>query len=426
MIARNFYEHGPDILHPTVDVGGEKSGITGSEFPVLNYLIYLVAKVFGYQHWYGRLIVLAFSSLGVYFFYKSIRMYFGESAAFNGTMLLLVSFWFSYSRKIIPDAFAISLCMIGLYQALMYWETGKWWRLILFIVLCVIGCMSKISAAAVLTVLALPLFKRSIPLSRKAFVAIGSLFILGGACWWYFLWVPHLNESYGFGDHFFMGLPFKEGFDRIIQNPGPVLKRFYSTPMKYTGFALFVFALFMVIRKRNWYPLAVFLLPFTTFLIILVKTGTSIIGDTYYILTMIPAMAFIAGYGLTYIQNKRIAIFILVVVAVESLAAQIYDFRIREPYKSLERLEAVMDEVSNRDDKILVTAPTHEPTAMYFTHRRGWVALPQSIFQDTAYISHVKSNGCKYIVVTRKLYGELDMSLPVVHDSEHFKIYKLD
>ena len=267
MIARNFYEHGPDILHPTVDVGGEKSGITGSEFPILNYLIYLVAKVFGYQHWYGRLIVLVFSSLGVYFFYKGIRMYFGESAAFNGTMLLLVSFWFSYSRKIIPDAFAISLCLIGLYQALMYWETGKWWRLILFIVLCVLGCMSKILAAAVLTVLALPLFKMSIPLSRKVFVAIGSLFIVGGTCWWYFLWVPHLNETYGFGDHFFMGLPFKEGFDRIIQNPGPVLKRFYSTPMKYTGFAVFVFALFMVIRKRDWYPLAYFYFPSLLFLL---------------------------------------------------------------------------------------------------------------------------------------------------------------
>src|SRR3954464_13688102 len=76
MIARNFYEHNPDILYPTVDVAGEKSGIVGSEFPIYNYLIYLVSFVFGFNDWYGRLINLIMSSLGVFYFHKLIEQYF--------------------------------------------------------------------------------------------------------------------------------------------------------------------------------------------------------------------------------------------------------------------------------------------------------------------------------------------------------------
>src|SRR6187551_3709817 len=54
MIARNFYETDSNIFYPRVDTAGEKTGITGSEFPILNYLMYLVSLVFSYQHWYGR------------------------------------------------------------------------------------------------------------------------------------------------------------------------------------------------------------------------------------------------------------------------------------------------------------------------------------------------------------------------------------
>src|SRR6478736_3140318 len=76
MIARNFYERSSNILYPAVDLAGEKSGIVGCEFPILNYLVYLVSLVFGYTHWYGRIIVLTVSSIGVFFFHRLIRKYF--------------------------------------------------------------------------------------------------------------------------------------------------------------------------------------------------------------------------------------------------------------------------------------------------------------------------------------------------------------
>jgi hypothetical protein len=45
MTARNFHEHGLDLLHPRVDMAGEKSGITGMEVPLLAAGIAVIADL---------------------------------------------------------------------------------------------------------------------------------------------------------------------------------------------------------------------------------------------------------------------------------------------------------------------------------------------------------------------------------------------
>ena len=424
MIARNFYEHNANIFYPTVDVAGEKSGIVGCEFPILNYIIYLISLIFGYDHWLGRLVVLITSSIGILYFYKLIKRYFGESPAFNASILILISFWFSYSRKIIPDAFAASLCLISLYYAFLYLDEGKIIHLFWFFILALLGCLSKIMVATILTVLIFPVFNPVVPIKRKVLLSFLSLVILVNVCWWYFVWVPYLSVTYGFG-HFFMGLSFEEGLTSILQNFRLFIKRLYDTPFKYTGYAAFLAGVFLIIKNRQWIKLGVFLVPFVAFLVILVKTGAAIIGDTYYVITAIPAMAFIAGCGLSYIDNKKVVVAILIIVGIESLAAQIYDFRLREPYKSLATLESIMDNVSERNDLIVINSGEHNPTAMYFAHRRGWT-VSDPVLQDSAYMSDVKSKGCKYVVLATKLYGDPQLKYPIVHQSEYFKIFKLE
>jgi hypothetical protein len=93
MIARNFYETDANILYPRLDNAGNLSGITCTEFPLMNYCIYLFAKVFGWQHWYGRLINLIISSLGVWYFFKIIKRYFSFETAFYAALALLLSSW---------------------------------------------------------------------------------------------------------------------------------------------------------------------------------------------------------------------------------------------------------------------------------------------------------------------------------------------
>lgn len=425
MIARNFYEHNANIFYPTVDVAGDKTGIVGSEFPILNYIIYLVSIVFGFHHWTGRLVVLVFSSVGTFFFYKLIRRYYDEPSAFIAAMFLLISFWFSYSRKIIPDVFAASLCLIALYYCFRFLDEGKPLDLLWFFILAALGCLSKIMVATILTVLVFPIFNSKIPLQRKVMVSLCSILIFAAVCIWYFYWVPYLNTTYGYLDHFYMGVTFKEGIQAILGNLGVVLKRLYDTPFKYVGLAAFLAALFLVIKNRDWIRLGLFLIPYFAFLVILLKTGTSIIGDTYYVITAIPAMAFITGAGLSFIKNRKIVAAIVVIVAIESLAAQIYDFRLRQPYKSLATLETIMDSVSQKNDLIVVTGGAHNPTTMYFAHRRGWtISYPEA--ENSEYMADLIKRGCKYIVIPRLLYEDIQLKYTKVHESEFFRIYKLE
>ncbi|WP_333818857.1 ArnT family glycosyltransferase [Ohtaekwangia sp.] len=425
MIARNFYEHNANILYPTVDVAGDKSGIVGCEFPLLNYIVYLISLVFGYDHWYGRIVVLLFSSLGVFFFHRLIRKYFGESVAFNAAIILLVSFWFSHSRKNIPDIFGVSLCMTGLYFVLAYLEEGKWHRVVLYFLLALAGCLAKVTAASVLSVLLIPFFNKDITLPRKALVAFVSVAILLGIYGWYFVWVPHLNAVHGFGEHFSMGTTFSEGAKSFFESLPKISKRFYDTAMKYSGFLAFLTGLFFLIRKKQWLPFVVFILPFLSFMVVLIKTGSSIIGDTYYILTVIPCMAFIAGYGLAQIENKKIVAALLVIIAVEGIADQIYDFRIRQPWKSVGELETIMDSISQRNDLIAINSEVNNPTLMYFAHRRGWTQN-SDFFLHAENVNDIRSKGCKFIVIAKEQYGNVALTFPIVHESQYFKIYKLN
>jgi len=426
MIARNFYERDANIFYPRVDLGGEKEGIVGCEFPMLNYLVFLVAKVFGFQHWYGRLIVLIASSIGIFYFHRIIKTWFSEPQAFNASIVLMVSLWFAYSRKNIPDVFSASLCIIALFYALRYLGEGRFRDVLLFFVLALVGCLNKILAATLLTVLLVPMLARHIPLSRKAWLTGFSSIILVAVCLWYFYWVPYLNAIDGLTEHFYMGISFTEGAKAIMNNLPAVLKRFYSTPIKYIGFAIFLWSIYMAIRKKARLELAVFALPFLAFLVLLFKTGTSIIGDNYYILTAIPSMAFIMGYALAQIPNVRITYIILLAIGIENISDQVYSFRIRQPYKALGELESILDGFSQRTDLIAINCGNENPTEMYFAHRRGWATFNRAI-SDPAFRDELKSKGCKYIVIAFHLHGDLevDIGLPKVHESEYFKIYKL-
>ena len=146
MIARNFLDGEANLLYPRIDMAGAESGIIGSEFPVFNYLIYLVSSVFGYAHWYGRLINLAISSIGFLYFFKLVKGIFNKQVAFNATVILMVSIWFSFSRKIMPDTFSVSLVIIGLYYAREYLCDGRELGLILFLFFSTLGVLSKIPA----------------------------------------------------------------------------------------------------------------------------------------------------------------------------------------------------------------------------------------------------------------------------------------
>jgi len=428
MVSRNFLECDHSVFYPRIDIAGEKSGITGMEFPLLNYIIYLLSEVFGYSHWYGRLVNLVVSSFGLWYFYLLIRKYFSERHAFFSAILLGVSVWFQFSRKIMPDTFSVSLLIMGLYYGSNYLESnGRLllsWKLLFYFAFLVSGALSKITSLPVMAVLVLFFLNGKIPLSRKVVVGIVSLAGLIPVSLWYFYWVPHLVDTFGFW-HFFMGKGIFLGMSEIAANLPQTLSRFYDTAMKFSGFAVFVTGLVFALLNRERRVLRVFFVVLLFFVVVIFKAGFTFPHHSYYIVPFVPVMAFVAGYGLASIGKRRLATALLLIVAAEGIANQYHDFRIKENVKFMVSLEQDLDKVSGKHDLFLINSGEF-PTPMYFAHRKGWVDYNEKV-ADRAYVDSLKRKGLKYILVLKRSFGtEVTLSeYQKVADNDDYCLYKL-
>ncbi|MDQ3101458.1 MAG: glycosyltransferase family 39 protein, partial [Bacteroidota bacterium] len=424
MAARNFLEINNNILYPRIDIGGSGTGITGMEFPLLNYLIYLVSLIFGYDHWYGRLINLIVSSFGVFYFHRIVAKHVSPAVAFNAAIILICSIWFAFSRKIMPDTLSISLVLIGIYHGLVHLndQVHRWRSLLFFTVLIALGTLAKLPSAYMLVVVLIPFFDRKIAVSRKIQIATALLIGILPGLIWYFHWVPHLVKTYG-TDHFFMGKGIGEGSIEILQHFDLVLQRFYDSAMKYTGFIAFCAGMIIAVIKRNTLILIVLAATSFMFSIVILKAGFTFAHHSYYIIPFVPVMALIAGFALAQIKQKKIMYVLLLVIAIEGMSSQIHRFFRKPEDRALLQLEEDLDRISDRDDLILINSGSI-PTPMYFAHRKGWVMENASI-KDPAFVASLKDEGLRLIVILKKTIGtNTDLDLPVVMENDDYNIYR--
>ena len=424
MVARNFYEVDNNILYPRIDIAGEKSGITGMEFPLLNYLIYLVSCVFGYASWYGRLINLIVSSIGILFYYKILRRFFDEKLAFYSALVLIVSIWFVYSRKIMPDTFSVSLVIIGLYYGLMYLYDNKSFKYVLFygIFIC-LGILSKVPAAILLSIMIFPYIMIHHLWKRKIIISLITILFLIPTIIWYFWWVPYLVETYGFW-HFFMGGTMSVGFYEIISNLNLTFANFYSAAFGFSGFVVFLAGLIYSIVNKKWVLLGVLIVTLLPFMVIIIKSGNTFFRHSYYIIAFVPVMSVFIGYLLSSFRYRWLSIVVLLFVIIEMLANNTQDFRIKSKNRHILTLEHNLNNVSKKDDLIVINSG-YTPTPMYFAHRKGWV-YPNEFIGRKENLDSLKKLGCKHIVILKKSFGEnIELLYNKVYDSEYYTIYSL-
>lgn len=438
MAARNFYECDNNILYPRIDIAGDLTGITGMEFPLFNYLIYLLSLLFGYADWYGRIINLVVTSVASWYFYRLLRRFFGERHAFCSTVLLCVTLWFAYARKIMPDTFSMSLVIMGLYYGIeyLYAASRKVGSLVAYGLLMMAGVLSKLPAGYILVVLLLPFLDRAVPLCRKAWLVAVSLLCMVPVAWWYFYWTPHLVEEFGFW-HFFMGKSIAEGASEIWHNMGRTLYRFYFNAMNYTGFVVFIAGLVIAFVKREKLILRVLGLTFAAFLVIMLSSGETFFKHDYYVVPFVPVMALVAGYGVSLLGNAKWRTIILVAVSLENILNHHTQFIIKESRKPVLAIERTLDEISSRSLSGDVQVTTHgddlicinsgeDPTVMYFAHRKGWVASNEQL-HDEVFMADLRQRGCRYVVVMKRVFGDpTELAYPKAFDSEDYTIYSVE
>lgn len=422
MIAQNFLEHGPQLFYPRVDIGGIREGIIGSEFPLFNYLIYLCSKVFGYQHWFGRLINLFVTSIGVFYFYKGLKRVNTERLAFFSSLILAVSVWFGFGRKIMPDTFSVALVVIGLYHAVVYLQEGRIWSLVGYFIFCALGIMCKIPALSLFAVLGVVLIMPSINGQRKIVVFIVGCLSVLPALWWYFVWVPHLVSTYQYQLYFPRSL--SEGWRELVPLWSATFEKFYFVALSsFLAFGAFLGGVVVLIRNfvaYKWVIVAISLVS-VVFGIFILKTGFVFPTHSYYVVPYVPVMALGAGVFLSHIRPKYASI-LCTLLCIEAIANQQDDMFLKEREMYKLSLTELTDKYVPKDSLVIINSSAN-PQQMYFANRVGWPEDSETLIQGR-YIDSLNQLGASYLIWD-KHQGKFPEKGMVIYEGEHYIVSKL-
>jgi hypothetical protein len=420
MVARNFLEQDANIFYPQIDMAGDQSGITGSEFPLFNYLIFVISWIFGFEHWYGRLINLLVSTIGIWFFYQLISRILNRTTAFASTIILLSSIWFSFSRKIMPDTFSVSLMIIGLFCVYKFAVGGKVMHLILFILFSSAGALCKLPSVMFVSLVAMPVFSVKYGRRRKCALIIASLVTAGITFLWYGYWVPWLVNTWH--NRLYFPVSISQGIREIIVNLPDILDKFYFSALSsFVAFGCFLAGIYLIIIRKS--PVLVWIFALLTLLFggFMLKAGRIFSMHDYYIIPYVPLMALIAGYALGSIRPLFRNI-LLIIIAIEGIANQHQDFFIKKSERYKLELENIADKVSRRNDLIIINVDGN-PQELYFSHRKGW-NIPEYRLYEEGVIPALMQKGAKYLFINQSR-GKPDLDDPVVYQDEHFTVYEL-
>ena len=421
MTARIFHEEGADLMHPKVYYGGTQSSVIASEFPIFNYLIYLVSVVFGYEHWLGRIVNLLISSFGTWFLFRLLNKVFNKEVAFLASILFLSSIWFSYSRKIMPDTFSVSVVIIGLYYGWNWLLGAKNIYLFLYGLCISIGVLSKIPAITLIAPLGLTLFSNSISIKRKGILYAVSVCVVGIVSYWYFYWVPHLKAE-GANDLFFTR-GFSEGLKELWGFRIKLLDKLTFSPLQsHSGYLTVLAGIVLAIYKKHTFILAVAGSMLVVFGVFMVLAGSVFAVHNYYIIPIVPLFILLAAYALSNVP-KRYRYILLAIICLECIANQVHDFSIKKEKLYPLELAALLDAHTPHESAIVINGG-QSPQPLYFAHRFGWTVSPDATFDETE-MNTLALYGVEFLVIDKYRQSKIPAYGEVLHDGKHYVIMKL-
>jgi hypothetical protein len=421
-VARNFLEWDPYFFHPRTVITDSRTGIQAQEFPLYNYVGMLLWKVFGQHTWCFRLLTLLVASIGLYYFYQLARRLTDTRTALASAVLFGTSVAFIYGRKAMPDVFAVSLVIMGVYHGYRYWDERQTKHLVWFGLLISIGVLCKMPAACVLGFLLWPFINRLHPWrSKLVWVGVAALAMIPVALW-YFIWVVWASETYK--HPLFYPVSLSVGWKELLEYWPGTVARFY--PIALTSKLAFVAAvvgLGWAIWSRQKAILWSFVGCFGLLFFFMLKAGMVFSGHDYYIIPFVPMMALLAGYGLSNLARKDgLFLIVLTFMAAEAIYQHKYDFFVPYPVRKFQKLESIVNQYVPKDARILVNGGNGSPTMLYFAHRNGWTTDDR--MKDTAWVKGEYTVGMSHLVIQRSHWNE-PLPFPLLFEDEDFRVYKV-
>ena len=116
-VAQNFHDESFNILEPRVDRRFEGDGITGTAFPLYEWMLAAIYKLTGVHYWVHRLLSLLLTITAIIFAYRFLQNITSNKlvVAIASTLLLWTPELFYHSVNAIPDILALCTGFVSLY-----------------------------------------------------------------------------------------------------------------------------------------------------------------------------------------------------------------------------------------------------------------------------------------------------------------------
>jgi 4-amino-4-deoxy-L-arabinose transferase-like glycosyltransferase len=423
MVANNFFDD-PNIFFPKIDCNGEHSGITGMEFPLFSYCIFLFNKFIGHSYLWGRLINLVISTIGLYYFYKLVKEFVSEKQALIALILLSFSEWFMYSRKFMPDTGSLSFVIISAYFAVNYLKGGnKNKHLFLFVFWGMIGGLMKLPSLILLAPFMLWFFfENKAPIQKKILFGLACVILMIPVSIWYFYWFGHLVNIYGLTYYLSVDNSYSQGLSLILAHPMETMRVYYKSALGISGFIIFVIGFITLLKTHKTKVWATVGITFILITILMMKSGRAFFHHDYYVLPLVPLMAFVGSY---LIQQRIKIVFGLVSIFVfEGILTQMKDLSLKEASVSYLEYEPLLNTYNTDAEAKIITNIGSNPTRLFFLNREGWV-LDNERLLDT--LDYTIKHGAQYAILFKDEGGKKfkELGFKEIGDNPYFTVYEL-
>lgn len=420
MVARNYFAGNTSFWYPMVDETSGGTGIIGMEFPLLYYIQGKLGLLFGFHVGIGRLLNVLISTLGLVYFYALVRRFSAEKTAFYATLLLMVSCFFMYSRKVMPDTEALAVYLIGIYYFFEALRFGRWKDVVLSFVMLSLGLLLKISVLPLLAFVVFAFVKTSNEPKKPAVFLIPFLSLIP-AFLWYFIWNPYLASH--FGSWYNLGGGLLDGGKAFLVSPFLLLEQLVFHPfLSYLAFGLCVFGIIRVLKSGvSWawkLSLPIFLILFSGYAL---KAGVIFLTHEYYILPAVPLLAIVGGYALS-ILGKYAWIWMLC-ISTEAIGNQLYDFRLNQSETYKLGLKHLAEQYIPEDALVAINGNSN-PQELYLLGRKGW-NLSDEALRQKGVVNELTTMGCAYLVVNKRTLSVLPAYGMIRYDGVDYRLIQL-
>lgn len=471
-ITKNYYEEGLHFFQPSIHYQGVKDGKTVSEFPLLNYTVACLWKVFGEHEFIYRLLEYFIFIASLFVLLKTLKIFLSSSwhAFFTISLLLTSPLIVYYDLNFIADVPAFSLSLMSFCFLFRFYET-KTLRFFYFSL--ILGTLAVLLKASALIGLGLLLFFSIIDLcqltkffhteklfAKKTLPAIFiTLSIAIIIAWYKFALAYNHNNS---NDVFLLGiLPIWDmNADELAHNSKVLFNNFLlpwflNKPMFFLFTALLVYVLIYFKKLTGFlkYTLVFSLIFFVLYFVFFFQVFNR--HDYYLInLMIVPVITFICfsyliqQYNWDRTQIRFARLFFIILFAFNALnASAMYRLRCIPNDKlvhwypfiseeednlakylawdysnSVQRIENFTPELRKhgiqRSDLILSVPDISFNISLYFMDQKGYGITGEHIRLDSTVMSKFLNLQIKYLVMSdtsykkerafQKIAGELE------------------